>query len=388
MLTETCERLWEVDAFRGGSLSTRDADSFARHREGCDACRQRLVDDDELSALGRALPPPKVDAFHERRLRQAIMRRAARGEETSGSPRSPFAPIVGVIVVAALSVLAMLVFRSRAPHLDAVPGSAVARPFGATIEAGPGAIWTARTEAATERVTLRDGILTLQVRHRELGERFIVDLPDGEIEVRGTRFMVEVVGDVTRSVRVFEGLVALRRRGAGEVLIATGENWLRIDAKIEVAPTVAKNAVTTAEAPRRRLSPRKARVLPSAPKAAIADTSNYEAAVELFAAQDYEEAARALHAYALVHADRPEAEDAEFLEASALAHAGRFDAAAVVAERFLDRYPHSLHAADAATLAVRAARDRDDCVRARVLALRWIHDPASRDFILGSCVDP
>jgi TolA-binding protein len=99
--------------------------------------------------------------------------------------------------------------------------------------------------------------------------------------------------------------------------------------------------------------------------------------------QSWTVAARRFGAFAAAHPRAPEAEDAAFLEASALAHAGHTDAAATAAERFLTRYPSSFHARDAAILVARDARDRGDCPRARATLTRW-RGPEI-DAALGHC---
>ena len=400
-MSRECERIWEVDALREGRLSARDVDSFARHREECDECRARFDEDERIKALGRALPSPQVDRLHARRLRQSILRAAATTEEPSRAPRGiVFGALAACFVLAGVFAGWRLYVRppvvsSNGANATTAPNTPIERPFGATIDPEAGAVWEARTEGLVERVRLTAGAIALTVRHREAGERFVVDLPDGEIEVRGTRFRVDVREGATRSVRVSEGLVAFRRFGAEEVLLAAGGSWPPI-ATIHVSES-ATTAVPTASA--RSLSPSRpsnrvasghfARSSPSpSPPAATEskdDDSEYEAAVNLFSAQHYDEAARALHAFAIAHPDRAFADDAAFLEAIALARAGRPDAAAVVAERFLDRDPSSLQAPDAATLVARAARDRHDCARARSVAARWIAAPISRTAALGVC---
>jgi outer membrane protein assembly factor BamD (BamD/ComL family) len=58
----------------------------------------------------------------------------------------------------------------------------------------------------------------------------------------------------------------------------------------------------------------------------------------------YEAAARAFRSFARVSPETGATEDVTLLEAAALAHAGRHDAAALLAEQFLDRYPSSFGA--------------------------------------------
>ena len=59
------------------------------------------------------------------------------------------------------------------------------------------------------------------------------------------------------------------------------------------------------------------------------------------------------------HPGAPQIEDATFLEAVALARAGRLDAAGNAAEEHLARFPGSFHRKDAMVLIERAARARD-----------------------------
>ena len=403
-MSHECDRLWEVDALREGRLSGRDVDSFARHREGCEECRLRFEEDERMRALGRALPSMEVDRLHARRLRQSILRAAATSEEPSRAPRGiVFGALAACFVLAAVFASWRLYVRSpvassNRANATAAPNTPMERPFGATIDPEAGAVWEARTEGLVERVRLTAGAVAMTVRHREAGERFVVDLPDGEIEVRGTRFRVDVRDGTTRSVRVSEGLVALRRVGAEEVLLAAGESWPLLatsdvsERAKAAAPTASARPLSPSRPNKRGADAHPVRSSPSSSPSAATESKNddseYEAAVNLFSAQRYDEAARALHAFAIAHPDRPFADDAAFLEASALARAGRPDAAAVVAERFLDRYPSSLHTPDAATLVARAARDRHDCVRARSVAARWITDPIARAAALGACAEP
>jgi hypothetical protein len=65
-------------------------------------------------------------------------------------------------------------------------------------------------------------------------------------------------------------------------------------------------------------------------------------------------------------------EDASFLEAVALARAGRADAAALAAKHHLASYPSSFHRKDAAVLVARAASGRGDCAKARAVLAPWI----------------
>lgn len=112
----------------------------------------------------------------------------------------------------------------------------------------------------------------------------------------------------------------------------------------------------------------------------------YESAVEAYRAKRWSDAATELDAFVNAHPNSREAEDACFLDASALAHDGQRDAAATVADKFLTRYPGSFHAPDAAILVARSARDRGDCTRAREVLAPWrTSRPTDTDTALGTC---
>ncbi|MES1210503.1 MAG: FecR family protein, partial [Pseudomonadota bacterium] len=99
---------------------------------------------------------------------------------------------------------------------------------------------------------LASGAVSVHVAKLKAGERFVIVTPDAEVEVRGTRFKVDVVpaaadcggGTVTR-VAVEEGLVEVRGPG-GDVRVPAGAQW----------PTdCAASRLPIATAPRERVRP-------------------------------------------------------------------------------------------------------------------------------------
>ena len=382
-----CDRLWEVDALREGRLAVADAESFERHRRACAECRNRLAHDDRLRALARSLPAPSVDEIAAKRLRARILRDAA------GAPRSRAISWVAALAAALAAVAAIVGFVALRSQRRAVPGesaslsassasSASSATFAARVTAAPRAIFSQRRDGAIETVTLDDGAISVTVRPQASSERFVVALPDGEIEVRGTTFTVVAFAGRTTRVRVDEGVVALRIDGEIEMLLHAREEW----------PTPVP-AVAASSAPPVAPSPKVASSAALRPTAAVASTAatsasdEYLEAMRLFRAHDYDAAAQAFHAFAAAHPRAPESEDAAFLEASALAYAGRADAAAVIAERFLEKFASSFHARDAAILVARAARDRGDCEKAKRVAGRWTSRETTPEWTaaLGAC---
>ncbi|HEY8040764.1 MAG TPA: FecR domain-containing protein [Polyangiaceae bacterium] len=375
-----CDRIWQVDALREGALSRKDAESHERHRATCSECRDRFAGDARIVALGRALPGPKLDEVRVRRVRMQLLRKAAAG--ASSLPRVRWL-LPALAFAAAASMGAILTHRQapvapvRVAPVASAPGVSA---FSASVDGRPGARWDQKRDGGTERVRLEEGTIALSVRHQEPGERCLVDLPDGELEVRGTRFEVTAHDGRTRSVQVAEGAVALRLRDAPERSLAAGEAWKLDDDTRPPTPRPRAAAVATS-------APAAPPVIPAAPSATADAVDEYTRAMELYGAHRWAAAAGALHAFTASHPDAPEADDAEFLEASSLAYAGRPDAAAIVAEHYLDRHPHGFHARDAAVLVARSARDRGDCAKARAVLAPWTGAKASADVTaaLGAC---
>lgn len=86
-------------------------------------------------------------------------------------------------------------------------------------------------DRAAQVVRLDSGFVDLHVAKLALGQRFLVNTPDAEVEVRGTQFRVSIVpadpacgrGTWTR-VAVTEGVVEVRRAGS-VARVAAGEQW-------------------------------------------------------------------------------------------------------------------------------------------------------------------
>jgi hypothetical protein len=90
---------------------------------------------------------------------------------------------------------------------------------------------TVASEGTAQVMHLEMGALDLHVAKLSVGERFVVDTPDSEVEVRGTRFRVSVVspdaqcgGGVKTRVVVSEGVVVVRHAGM-EDRVGAGEAW-------------------------------------------------------------------------------------------------------------------------------------------------------------------
>jgi hypothetical protein len=374
-MSRPCARLWELEPYREGRLGEADRRSFERHLRTCALCTTQRRRDEHLLELARALPGEEPTELDLRRLRTRVLRDAAAGvvpPAGAGRGRRLAAASLAVAVGVAIAGWVLAAHRTPAPDATAIvatatapatpPPSQAATP--SLVEALAGAIvpsgaarWSQSRAEGVERVTLDEGTLHVHVRPQSPSERFLVALPDGELEVRGTTFEVTVDEGATTRVHVDEGVVEVRLRNRGTRRLGADESWTLTAPPVG---TSAPHSSTPAAAP--------------SPPAVIATdgATQYAAAMRLLGEGRNDEAASAFHAFAVSQPDASQAEDASFLEAVALARLGRGDAAALAAEHHLARYPASFHKREASILVARAAVHRAECDKARALLAPWL----------------
>jgi TolA-binding protein len=370
-----CARAWEASAIEDGRLGAEGRTAFERHAGGCADCRAELAGLGALRRYVEADVRAESTPLERRRLRAEIIRRA-NGEAVGHAPRSR-APWIGALAAAAAIVVYVIV-RGHAPSTTSAPQPSVLAAASAHYEVrGAGtAQWHATQEGTITRVTLVEGEASFHVEHLAEGQRFLVTLPDGEVEVRGTRFVVLVDHGRTRRVQVTEGRVALRVRDVKERDLYAGEAWeqgVPSDASAPTA-TAAPTATTaptlvptttppallptatplaTATAP---LTPPHAATgasisaVKAAPTASATGT-RFNDAMTLFRAARWAEAEAAFAEFEASAPSEPRAEDAAFLRAVARSRAGDAAGAARLAQRYLDRYPQGLRRTEAEALA-------------------------------------
>lgn len=369
MSEPACPRAWELDAYREGSLSEGDALSFERHLRSCPACAASRVSNERLRALAQRLADDGPDALGLRRLRRRILDDAAIG------PPHPRAPRAGLWIALACLATAMGAWAlgqrgeaARAPSVAATAPSAAATPgppgpLAGTVTPTEKARWSQTRTGDVERVRLDEGTVSVHVRPQLPRERFLVEMPDGEIEVRGTTFEVTVEAGRTTGVRVLEGVVELRLTASPPQRLEAGDSF-----SSPLGAAVASVAPVATPLPRSapKAEAAGAHVVvaaePDAGATAIPGgddgTAAYAEALGFLSAGRNEQAATALRAFVEAYPNAAQAEDATFLEAVALARAGRTDAAGLAAEHHLTRFPGSFHRKDALVLVERAARLR------------------------------
>jgi TolA-binding protein len=267
------------------------------------------------------------------------------------------------------------------------------------IDVSPGASWQTVEQGATLRLRLGSGTFLLDVDKLTAVQRFVLELPDGELEVIGTRFGVRVEPEGTRRVEVTEGRVALRLRETLPISLGAGETWtaeheatrVTTPPSAPVAGALTLQAPFTSEAPSTPAaeptsnptaappaaapsepsvaksvakSPAKAQRtalpetqpaldVPAAEGAATAGTHNddFARAMAAFGAGNYGQAERLFQDFERRHPGDTRREDSMFLRAVARARRGDAAGARAAARQYLDRYPHGLRAPEAERLA-------------------------------------
>lgn len=354
-----CERLWQVEASLDGRLSDSDRASFERHAETCAECQSELAAERSLLETMGALPEHRRSELEQRRARNALLRAADERLLTRADGRPGLrnkAPWLGLVAAAAVALL----FWAR-------PWGEASAPLAtATYEVAPeGAADYAREVVGdTTQIAFRAGRAGFHVEHLEGPARFVVALPDGQLEVRGTRFVIDVAEGRTREVTVTEGAVALSLPGFSGLLRA-GERWpTTVAAPAPEEPVAAPLASTDSgpiAAPASTASAVAAPVAlqgggggPVAVASAAAPPSagaRFAEAMAAFSAGNY---GRADHLFADFVRDFPRdgrAEDAMFLRADARARRGDGAGAAAAAREYLTAFPRGLRRPEAERMA-------------------------------------
>ena len=393
MTTDRCDRMWQVEALDDGRLEPQDRASFERHAASCSACSSELLRLRNLNRIMLEAPTAERTDLERRRARIALLGAANQRVIERQSPSRK----VRMWVLAAALPLVVLSGAALAHYSSARAGS------GFEVVNVAQADWSANKSGTTSRVTLRAGVASFHVEHVATDARFLVMLPDGEIEVRGTRFVVDVAGDQTRSVLVTEGVVALRVGGAEHVLHA-GEHWqkrvemdsgssvasaaalpvepaLPASAETAFSPTGSGSAHANLNVPAapiagnsRFAAPHVASLASLASKAsagvaavaplrnsaepaagvgppAVSAGARFAEAVAAFSGGDYGRADTLFGAFARDFSTDSRAEDATFLRADARARRGDKAGAAAGARAYLRAYPNGLRRPAAERLA-------------------------------------
>jgi hypothetical protein len=222
MTRARCQRAWEAGAIEDGRLDAQSVASFTRHAESCATCTREAFELVQLLALARAVEPSPLSVLEQRRQRQSLLRAANALTDQPIRPSRVWR-VAALSLLFVCAVLTLVVERHRRVTLAGAEAELRAPRF----ELSPvvPATWTQEIVGSTCRVVLTAGALSIHVQHLRPEQHFFVALPDGELEVRGTRFIVEANGGRTTRARVTEGVVAVRLRGRPEKVLVAGEDW-------------------------------------------------------------------------------------------------------------------------------------------------------------------
>lgn len=118
-------------------------------------------------------------------------------------------------------------------HIETPPdgGASLKLSTGTAMDLAGSTSFRVDSQGALERFSLQRGELSAHVAKLTTGQRFIVATPDAEVEVRGTRFRLNVLdhgetcGNGTRTrLTVTEGLVEVRSSDRS-TMVRAGEQW-------------------------------------------------------------------------------------------------------------------------------------------------------------------
>jgi TolA-binding protein len=328
------------------ALTSGSDGKLARHVRTCAACQRTWAAWERAIALSRILPTNVPSAARREELRIALLASADVAPVTADRKT---AWMGGGALLAAVAVVALwLGHRRHEPPRERARAS---------LSAGVGTRYAVVSPRPRETVRLWEGALALEVAPLGAGERFIVEVGDGEVEVRGTKFEVVARADRLVRVEVTHGRVEVRRSGAALVVLEAGQAWAAPARAPESATAEATPATTPPSTlerpPMRRVAQRASMDVERAmnpPRREAQHEAQYDDAWDALRARDY---GRAADGFGRVLNDSPAgplADEAAFWRATALARGGDAAAAMSAFRQMLDVYPSSPRRGEASTI--------------------------------------
>lgn len=358
MKTQTCSRRWEAEAIEDGRLDGPERLSFEKHARSCTTCGQAVAALAELRERMRLVPALASTPLEHRRLRAALLSRAnSRTLEASavGGPWSRRG-----LVLAMGGLLAVAVLLARVAFFGPPREEAAGPPPFFEVADIDGADWSSEVVGSAVHVRLAAGTASFHVEHTKGRQRFLLHTPDGQIEVHGTRFHVEVDQGTTRRVRVAEGVVSLRVRSEPEIWLRAGEEWraARSDTAM-AAPAASDPPNVVAPLPEQAAQASKSedgvaakRKGTDADRAASGgDRDAFASAVSAFRSGKFRRAEQLFDVFLSQAPRDARAEDAWFLKAVARSRSGDREGASRLSRDYLQRFPNGLRRREAEQLA-------------------------------------
>ena len=217
MSPETCTRVRE--ALAAGNV-WGDA-KLLEHAKDCEVCTSELAVLKKRREFRDAFPV--LSSIADEGERPATSG-AAGGVDAN---RRPFPRRHLLIMIAALVAIVGYLTRNVRPRSesDDRDGPAAAHPLRYRISNLENAVFESKVEGSTVRASISRGIAAFYIERIASPQRFLLTLPDGDLEVRGTRFVVSIEEGKTALVDVAEGQVALHLQGRPEMLLSAGQRW-------------------------------------------------------------------------------------------------------------------------------------------------------------------
>lgn len=346
MTATKCKRAWEAEAMEDGRLVGELRDAFVRHAATCRDCARERAALDAIRGAIADLREPSAPALQRRRLRAEVLRNANDAlvlQDPWWRARPYRLALAGVVAIVALVLVVGRFARNEGPR----PRAATNEPAHFDVADVRDADWRSERDGLVTRMSLRRGTVAVHVETLKPGQRFIMTLPDGELEVHGTRFTVRADDGRTQDVEVTEGIVALRIHGRPERRLQRGDRWVR-----EVAASTSTTAPPPPAPPAAASPPAITHPLSSSSANTSGGgngSSDFALAMAAFSGGAYAEADDRLGAFIARHPADPRSEDAAFLRAVSRARMGDRAGAAARARAYLRSYPNGLrrHEAEA-----------------------------------------
>jgi hypothetical protein len=349
MKKKLCAQLWQAEAVEDGRLSGAERASFERHAMHCESCSRELADLANLREIMAHTSAAESTPFERRRMRMGLLERADREIEThtTSSTKRVF-----VFAMAAAACVLLVIFGSRLSSRRSATVETTASPAFDVTESGA-AKWSSERLGAMTRVNLTEGAMWIHVERTRSEQRFVLTLPDGDIEVHGTRFLTVVDKGNTNHVQVTEGVVSLRLRGEPDRTLRAGDTW---DRPIAQQPAAATSPAASTHGNAANGRPQKAARPATEPEKANAEPAvdPFVVGVQAFRNGDYASADEHLARFARSMPTDPRIEDAFFLRAVANSRQGKKAVAADLARSYLSRFPRGLRRPEAERIAGQA----------------------------------
>jgi TolA-binding protein len=365
----TCNRAWQAEAIDDGRLQGPDRDAFLRHAAGCADCTRELAALSRLRELGAGFETRENTELEHRRLRQSLLRGADDFMVGAERDRTGFPAILGsrsaarwagAFALAGCALFAALWVARHDDAQDSVPPAVAASEAPRfEIQASEGGQFHVKHAGPQLLLGVVPGTYAAHVQKLTSAQRFLMRLPDGELEVHGTRFLVVVDASSTRSVSVSEGLVALRIQGQHELLLHPGDAWSApapapssAPASIPaVTPAAARGDVTPVDGASPAPPAHASLTSSSALKAPKLDAgAAFARAMTAYSRGDYAESERLFLAFERDFPRDARTEDSAFLRVTARARRGDAEGAKALARDYLRRFPTGLRRVEAERL--------------------------------------